>query len=77
MHLIIIAELTMSFVSVTPYQLSGRYAERNKWENLKGAGDSRPTGEQIIEDENLKGAWKGKVVLITGVSKSAFHCIKV
>ncbi|KAI1268478.1 short-chain dehydrogenase [Xylariaceae sp. FL1019] len=35
---------------------------------VKGPGDSRPTGRQVVEDENLVGAWEGKVVLITGVS---------
>ncbi|KAI0166257.1 short-chain dehydrogenase [Xylariaceae sp. FL1272] len=35
---------------------------------VNGPGDSRPTGRQVVEDENLVGAWEGKVVLITGVS---------
>lgn len=55
-------------VSRVPFQLTGRYAERSKWEVLNGPGDSRPTGLQIIEDEVLVGAMSDKVVLITGVS---------
>ncbi|KAL8947326.1 MAG: hypothetical protein Q9222_006382 [Ikaeria aurantiellina] len=58
----------MSLTSHTPFQLSGRYAERNRWEILNGPGDSRVTGRQVIEDEGLIDAWQGKVVLITGVS---------
>ncbi|KAH9900100.1 short-chain dehydrogenase [Xylariomycetidae sp. FL2044] len=58
----------MAMKSYTPFQLTGRYAERNKWENLNGPGDSRPTGLQVVEDENLVGALKDKVILITGVS---------
>ncbi|KAI1327910.1 short-chain dehydrogenase [Xylariaceae sp. FL0255] len=58
----------MSFTSTTPFQLSGRYADLNKWEILNGPGDSRPTGRQIVEDEDLVDAWKSKVILITGVS---------
>jgi len=55
-------------VSQVPFQLSGRYAEHNRWEVLDGPGDSRTTGSQIIEDEDLVGQWAEKVVLITGVS---------
>lgn len=58
----------MSMVSRVPFQLSGRYAERNRWENLNGPGDSRVTGSQIVEDEGLADQWSDKVVLITGVS---------
>ncbi|CDM27662.1 hypothetical protein DTO013E5_2671 [Penicillium roqueforti] len=58
----------MSMVSQVPFQLSGRYAEHNRWEVLDGPGDSRVTGSQIIEDEGLVGQWADKVVLITGVS---------
>lgn len=54
--------------SRVPFQLSGRYAERNKWEHLNGPGDSRVTGRQIVEDESLVDQWTDKVVLITGVS---------
>lgn len=55
-------------VSRVPFQLSGRYAEPNRWENLNGPGDSRVTGRQIIEDEGLVDQWPDKVVLVTGVS---------
>ncbi|RHZ44171.1 putative short-chain dehydrogenase/reductase [Aspergillus thermomutatus] len=55
-------------ISRNPFQLSGRYADRNKWEVLNGPGDSRATGEQIIHDEGLVNAWGDRVVLITGVS---------
>ncbi|KAI1211764.1 short-chain dehydrogenase [Annulohypoxylon truncatum] len=58
----------MALVSKNPFQLTGRYAERNKWEVINGPGDSRPTGQQIIEDEGLIGAMSDKVVFITGVS---------
>ncbi|KAI1418698.1 NAD(P)-binding protein [Hypoxylon sp. FL1857] len=58
----------MAMVSHVPFQLTGRYAERNKWEVLNGPGDSRPTGLQVVEDEGLIGALGDKVVLITGVS---------
>ncbi|KAM6506951.1 hypothetical protein FALCPG4_018763 [Fusarium falciforme] len=58
----------MPMVSHEPFQLTGRYADRNRWENLNGPGDSRVTGTQIIKDEALEGAWGDKVVLITGVS---------
>ncbi|GIJ84805.1 hypothetical protein Asppvi_003656 [Aspergillus pseudoviridinutans] len=37
-------------------------------QNLNGPGDARPTALQIIEDENLKGKWSDKTVLITGCS---------
>ncbi|CAI7668367.1 unnamed protein product [Penicillium palitans] len=55
-------------ISRVPFQLSGRYAERNRWEVLNGPGDSRVTGSEIIQDEGLVDQWGDKVVLITGVS---------
>lgn len=62
----------MSLISRTPFQLSGRYANRNRWEVLNGPGDSRVTGQEIIKDEEegLGNSWghDKKVVLITGVS---------
>jgi hypothetical protein len=58
----------MSMVSRVPFQLSGRYADRNRWEVLEGPGDSRVTGQQVVEDEGLVNAWGDKVVLITGVT---------
>lgn len=48
--------------------LTGRYAEAHRFENLGGPGDGRPTGLQIIRDEGLEGAWPEKVCLVTGVS---------
>ncbi|KAI1484892.1 hypothetical protein F5X96DRAFT_675175 [Biscogniauxia mediterranea] len=41
----------MAMISRVPFQLIGRYAERNKWENVNGLRDSRTTGQQIVEDE--------------------------
>ncbi|KAK8877354.1 WW domain-containing oxidoreductase [Apiospora arundinis] len=60
----------MSPVSQDSFPLTGRYAERNRSENLAGPGDSRPTGLQVIEDEGLlDGSWGAdKVCLVTGVS---------
>jgi hypothetical protein len=58
----------MSMVFRVPFQLSGRYAERNRWEVLNGPGDSRVMGSQIIQDEGLVDQQSDKVVLITGVS---------
>ncbi|KAI4288437.1 MAG: hypothetical protein L6R35_002301 [Caloplaca aegaea] len=58
----------MSLVSREPFQLTGRYADRNRFEVINGPGDSRVTGSQIIKDEKLADAWPGKVVLVTGVS---------
>ncbi|KAI5858205.1 short-chain dehydrogenase [Durotheca rogersii] len=54
--------------SRVPFQLTGRYAELNKWEVIQGPGDARPTGLQIIEDEGLVGSMGDKVALVTGVS---------
>ncbi|KAK2858547.1 hypothetical protein FQN49_004618 [Arthroderma sp. PD_2] len=58
----------MSMVSRDPFQLSGRYAERNRWEVLNGPGDSRVTGSEIVQDEDIADRWSDRVVLITGVS---------
>ncbi|KAK6856776.1 hypothetical protein PG995_006963 [Apiospora arundinis] len=60
----------MSPISQDSFPLTGRYAERNRPENLAGPGDSRPTGLQVIEDEGLlDGSWGAdKVCLVTGVS---------
>ncbi|KAJ3542500.1 hypothetical protein NM208_g4055 [Fusarium decemcellulare] len=59
----------MSLVSHEPFQLSGRYANLNRWEVLNGPGDARPTGTQIIKEEGLEAdVWSDKVILITGVS---------
>lgn len=37
-------------------------------EGPNGAGDARPTGLQIVRDEELEGKWAGRVILITGCS---------
>ena len=58
----------MAMKSVEPFQLSGRYAERNRFEVLNGPGDSRVTGREVVKDEGLINKWNGKVVLITGVA---------
>ncbi|KAE9379898.1 NAD(P)-binding protein [Stipitochalara longipes BDJ] len=38
------------------------------WETQRGPGDSRPTGLQIIKDNDLLGKLSGKVIFITGCS---------
>ncbi|KAL4909754.1 hypothetical protein BDW74DRAFT_165147 [Aspergillus multicolor] len=45
---------------------SNRYAAAHA--NPHGPGDDRPTALQIIRDENLSGALRNKIVLITGTS---------
>lgn len=48
---------------------SQRFREAHKQENLAGAGDARPTAQQIIDAEQLAGSgMRGAVVLITGCS---------
>jgi NAD(P)-dependent dehydrogenase (short-subunit alcohol dehydrogenase family) len=37
-------------------------------QNPNGPGDRRPTAHQIIEDEQLRGKWSDKTILITGCS---------
>ncbi|KAL6855686.1 hypothetical protein J3F83DRAFT_753923 [Trichoderma novae-zelandiae] len=44
-----------------------RYAAVHAWDNLAGAGDARPTAEQVIKDAG-KQDLKGQVIIITGVS---------
>ena len=55
--------------------LKGRYADRYRWENLTttwGDGsDSRPTGQDIVDDEGLRGKMTDKVFLVTGCSGGA------
>ncbi|KUI72840.1 WW domain-containing oxidoreductase [Cytospora mali] len=52
-----------------PFTLSSRYEEAHKVENTAGPGDARPTGMQILKDENrLDGSLAGKVVIVTGCS---------
>jgi hypothetical protein len=58
----------MSMISRVPFQLSGRYAENNRWEILDGPGDSRITGKEIVEKEGLVNKWTDRVFLVTGVS---------
>jgi D-arabinose 1-dehydrogenase-like Zn-dependent alcohol dehydrogenase len=58
----------MALISKVPFQLTGRYAELNKWEVLNGPGDARPTAMQVVEDEGLVGSMTGKVAIVTGVS---------
>lgn len=49
--------------------MPGRYTELHKPEVTAGAGDARPTGLQILRDENrFDGSLKGKAVVITGCS---------
>ncbi|KAL7787133.1 hypothetical protein V8C37DRAFT_412170 [Trichoderma ceciliae] len=44
-----------------------RYAAVHVWDNLNGAGDARPTAEQIIKDAGKQNL-KGQVIIVTGVS---------
>ncbi|KAF2446754.1 short-chain dehydrogenase [Karstenula rhodostoma CBS 690.94] len=44
------------------------HTEAHKPENLRGAGDARPTALQILNDQDLIGKLSGKVALVTGVS---------
>ncbi|KAJ4202351.1 WW domain-containing oxidoreductase [Fusarium falciforme] len=46
--------------------MANRYAQVHERPN--GPGDSRPTGTQIIQDEDLVGKLSGKVAFITGCS---------
>ncbi|KAM5344046.1 hypothetical protein ACJ41O_012583 [Fusarium nematophilum] len=46
--------------------MADRYAQVHQHPN--GPGDSRPTGIQIIQDEDLAGKLSGKVAFITGCS---------
>lgn len=49
--------------------MSGRYAQLHKSEVVAGPNDPRPTGLQILQDENrLDGSLDGKVAVITGGS---------
>ncbi|KAH7025917.1 uncharacterized protein B0I36DRAFT_375897 [Microdochium trichocladiopsis] len=57
-----------TFKSPSPFPLQGRYADGNRWETLRGAGDDRPTALQIIKDEGLVSALADKVIFVTGAS---------
>ncbi|KAL1800294.1 hypothetical protein ACET3X_000636 [Alternaria dauci] len=46
--------------------MTTRYASAHQSPN--GAGDQRPTADQIVKDEQLQGKWSDKTVLITGCS---------
>lgn len=48
--------------------MTTRYDEAHQPEKLAGAGDGRPTAQDIINDNNLKGKWSDKVILVTGTS---------
>ena len=50
----------------TDTRMPGRYAEAHA--SPKGADDARPTGLNIIKDNDLEGKLSDKVVLITGCS---------
>ncbi|KAI8668083.1 hypothetical protein NCS55_00832400 [Fusarium keratoplasticum] len=41
---------------------------RDAYASPKGAGDARPTAQDIIDQEDLRGKWTDKVVMITGAS---------
>jgi len=46
--------------------MQAKYA--TAWGNIRGPGDDRPTGMEVIQDNDLVGNLKGKVILITGCS---------
>lgn len=48
--------------------MTSRYEAAHTYEKLNGPGDGRPTAQQIVDDNNLRGALTGKVALITGCS---------
>lgn len=48
--------------------MTDRYADVHEYSAINGPGDARPTAQQIIDDNNLKGALTDKVVFITGCS---------
>jgi NAD(P)-dependent dehydrogenase (short-subunit alcohol dehydrogenase family) len=60
--------LTVSLPCAATMVRAGRYTEVHRPENLRGPGDARPTGIQIIKDENLEGKLSDKVIVITGAS---------
>ncbi|KAG8168684.1 hypothetical protein KVR01_001433 [Diaporthe batatas] len=52
-----------------PFTLPSKYAEVHKRENQRGVGDARPTGVQILKDENrFDGSLDKKVAVVTGCS---------
>lgn len=54
------ASFIMSLVFYERFQLVGRYADQNRWEDLNGPGDGRVTGEQFLQFEGVKGKWTEK-----------------
>jgi alanine dehydrogenase len=63
--------ITVSFLASSIQQLliqqlimDNRYAAAH--ESRNGAGDARPTAEQVIKDHGLTGKLNGRVILITG-----------
>lgn len=48
--------------------MTSRYSVVHEWANLQGAGDARPTAQQIVDDNDLNGKLVGKVALVTGCS---------
>lgn len=52
-----------------PFTLPSKYEEAHKVESQAGPGDSRPTGLQILKDENrFDGSLNNKVAVVTGCS---------
>ncbi|ROV96320.1 hypothetical protein VMCG_07742 [Cytospora schulzeri] len=52
-----------------PFILPSKYEEVHRVENTAGPGDARPTGMQILEDQDrLDGSLADKIVVITGCS---------
>lgn len=59
----------MAGTSREPFQLTGRYADRNRFEILNGPDDGRVTGLEIVQDERFVDKSHDKVILmISGVS---------
>lgn len=48
--------------------MTNRYAALHYNDKISGAGDARPTAQQIIDDNDLRGKFNGKVALVTGCS---------
>lgn len=49
-----------------------RYATAHK--SPKGAGDARPSAEQVLQDEGLIDKFQGKTILITGGKNKLYPC---
>ena len=48
--------------------MTTRYNSAHEQANLKGPGDARPTAQQIIDDNDLRGKLTDKVFFVTGTS---------